>query len=371
MIDQPGAEGDRGSHRSGGGDGSRAPKSARRSRHSRNQLVIFLNFCLSALLFLMLGVGAVVYWGKSQFEGQGPLREETTYVVPRNTSVQTIASGLEREGIISDAQIFEYGVRFAGAGGALKAGEYGFTPGTSMRQVMEKLRVGASITHSVSVPEGWTVEKAYERIAEADVLTGEMPDMLPEGTLRPDTYLVQRGATRKELVQRMKEAQDNLVAEIWAKRDPDLPVKDVGEFITLASIVERETGIASERPHVASVFINRLNKGMRLQSDPTFLYGVYGGGGKPSDKPVTQSDIDSDTPYNTYKIKGLPPGPIANPGRAALEAVANPIETDDFYFVADGTGGHVFSSTLDEHNRNVQKYRAIERQQRVDADAPQ
>ena len=338
-----------------------------RSRLAKNQLVIFLNFCLSAALVVMIGVGAIVYWGAGQFEGPGPLTKEASYVVPRNTGVSSIASGLEREGIISDASVFEYGVRVAQTGGQLKAGEYAFAPGASMRDVMDKLVEGKSIMHSVTVPEGWTTEKIYERVAADDTLTGDMPAMAPEGTLRPDTYLFQRGTTRTEVIQRMKTAQDKLVAQIWDNRKPDLPVKDVGQFMTLASIVERETGVDGERPHVASVFINRLNKGMRLQSDPTFLYGVYGGAGKPSDTPVRQSDIDSDTPYNTYRIKGLPPGPIANPGKAALEAVANPLDSSDLYFVADGTGGHVFSSSLAEHNRNVKTYRTIQTQQRAEA----
>nr|WP_245199036.1 endolytic transglycosylase MltG [Jiella mangrovi] len=348
---------------------SPAPEPPRRSRQSRNQLVIFLNFCLSAALFLVLAAGAVLYWGKSEFERPGPLKSEATYVVPSSTGVSAIASGLERQGIIADADVFEYGVRLSGAGSKLKAGEFAFAPGASMRQVMEKLVSGQSIMHAVTIPEGWTVNRAYERIAAADFLSGDMPGEVPEGTLKPDTYLVQRGTTRKEVVQRMKSAQDRLVQEIWDGRDPDLPIKDIGQFITLASIVERETGIAGERPHVASVFINRLKKGMRLDSDPTFLYGVYGGAGKPSGQPVTQSDKDSDTPYNTYKIRGLPPGPIANPGRAALEAVAHPLQTDDLYFVADGTGGHAFSSTLKEHNNKVAKYRKLQRQRAAEEES--
>ena len=344
---------------------TRKPKA--RSRLAKNQLVIFLNLCLSAALIIMLGVGAIVYWGTGQFEGAGPLTKETSYVVPRNTGVSSIASGLEREGIISDATVFEYGVRVAQTASSLKAGEYAFAPRASMRDVMDKLTEGKSIMHSVTIPEGWTTEKIYERVAADDTLTGEMPAMAPEGTLRPDTYLFQRGTSRAEVIQRMKAAQDKLVAQIWENRKPDLPVTDVGQFLTLASIVERETGVDGERAHVASVFENRLKKGMRLQSDPTFLYGVYGGAGKPSDTPVRQSDIDSDTPYNTYKIKGLPPGPIANPGRAALEAVANPLDTEDLYFVADGTGGHVFASSLAEHNRNVKTYRTLQSQQRAEA----
>ena len=360
---------DRRNHRGRKFQSSPAPKPPKRSRHSRNQLVIFLNFCLTAGLFVVLAVGAILYWGKSEFDRPGPLTKEATYVVPRSTGVSSIASGLESEGIVSDAAVFEYGVRLSGTGGQLKAGEYAFPAGASMRQVMEKLKSGESIMHAVTIPEGWTVYRAYERIADADFLTGDMPGEVPEGTLKPDTYLVQRGTTRKEVVRQMKSAQDQLVQEIWEGRDEDLPIKDIGQFITLASIVERETGIAGERPHVASVFINRLKKGMRLDSDPTFLYGVYGGEGKPSGQPVSQSDKDSETPYNTYKTRGLPPGPIANPGKAALEAVAHPLETDDLFFVADGTGGHVFAPTLKEHNANVAKYRALQRERSAEDDA--
>ena len=348
---------------------SPAPKPPKRSRHARNQLVIFLNLCLSGALFAVLAAGALIYWGKSQFDAPGPLTKEATYVVPSSTGVSSIASGLKTAGIISDADVFEYGVRLSGSSSQLKAGEFGFGPGASMRQVMEKLKSGESIMHAVTIPEGWTVNRAYERVANAEFLTGDMPGEVPEGTLKPDTYLVQRGTSRKDVVRRMKTAQDKLVQDIWDGRTADLPIKDIGQFITLASIVERETGIDGERSHVASVFLNRLRKGMRLDSDPTFLYGVYGGAGKPSGQPVMQSDKDSATPYNTYKIKGLPPGPIANPGKAALEAVAHPMESDDLYFVADGTGGHVFSSTLREHNNNVAKYRAIERQRAAEKDA--
>lgn len=345
------------------GDGGR--KRRNRSRLARSQLVIFLNFCLSAVFFAVLTAGALVYWGAGEYEARGPLKQEMTYVVPRRSGVQEIAEGLERNGIISNAEVFTVAARLTDSASSLKAGEYAFLPGASMREVMEKIERGDSILHNVTIPEGWTVEQAYARIADLPFLAGEMPDLLPEGTLRPDTYLVQRGTTRSEVIQQMKEAQNRLVSEIWEKRDPDIPVSDIGEFLTLASIVERETGLSEERAHVASVFVNRLREGMPLQSDPTFLYGVYGGAGKPADSPVTQADKDSDTPYNTYKIKGLPPGPIANPGRAALEAVANPLDTDDFYFVADGSGGHVFAETYEEHQRNVAAYRQLQSERRA------
>ena len=239
--------------------------------------MIFLNFCLSAAFFAAIAAGLVFYWGAGEFEAPGPLHQQTTYIVPRNTGVQEIADGLEREGIITDATVFTVAARLTGAAPQLKAGEYAFAPGASMSDVMDKLKSGKSILHQVTIPEGWTVEQAYQRVAASDVLSGKMPELLPEGTLRPDTYLVQRGASRKDVIERMKDAQDKLVTKIWENRDKDLPIRDISEFVTLASIVERETGVDGERPHVASVFINRLRKGMRLQSDPTFLYGIYGG----------------------------------------------------------------------------------------------
>jgi UPF0755 protein len=186
----------------------------------------------------------------------------------------------------------------------------------------------------------------------------------------PETYKFTRGATREQMIEQMQGAQKRAIEDIWARRAPGLPIETQEEFVTLASIVEKETGRADERPRVASVFINRLEKGMRLQSDPTVLYGLFGGKGRPPDRPIYQSDLEKQTPYNTYQVGGLPPTPIANPGRAALEAVANPSRTSDLYFVADGTGGHVFSSNLEEHNRNVARWRQIRAAQDKDQDAP-
>ncbi len=338
---------------------SRRPKDKRRSRGSRNSLVIFLNFCFSVALIGVVIGGAVLYWGANRFEAPGPLQAEATFMVPRGGGLQSISAGLEREGIIDNAEIFQAGVRLAGAGGELKAGEYAFERGVSMREVMDALRDGRSIQHSISVPEGWTVDQVFARLETNETLVGDMPEKPEEGSLLPDTYVFTRGESRADVVERMRAAQAEMVEEIWATRVEGLPIDTVEEFVTLASIVERETGVADERPHVASVFINRLNEGMRLQSDPTFIYGIWGGAGKPPGEPLRRSHIDSDTPYNTYRINGLPPGPIANPGRAALEAVANPLDTDDLYFVADGTGGHAFARTLDEHNANVRAYRRL------------
>jgi UPF0755 protein len=230
-----------------------------------------------------------------------------------------------------------------------------------MQEIMQLLKSGKSILYSVSLPEGLTVKQMFSKLSADAVLEGDLPAELPaEGTLRPDTYKFSRGTKRGEIVAQMAAAQKALVDQIWDRRDPDLPISSREEFLTLASIVEKETGIADERSRVASVFINRLEKGMRLQSDPTIIYGIFGGDGKPADRPILKSDLDKQTPYNTYLIKGLPPTPIANPGRAALEAVANPSRTSDLYFVADGTGGHVFAATLDEHNNNVRRWRKLE-----------
>ena len=195
---------------------------------------------------------------------------------------------------------------------------------------------------------------------------GALPAVVPaEGTLFANTQRFSRGMTREEIIKKMQADQKKLVEDIWARRDQSIPLKTIEEFVTLASIVEKETGKADERPRVAAVFINRLNKRMRLQSDPTIIYGLFGGKGKPADRPILKSDLEKPTPYNTYTINGLPPGPIANPGRDALEAVAHPSQTKDLYFVADGTGGHVFAETLDDHNDNVKRWRTVEKN-RVD-----
>jgi len=209
-----------------------------------------------------------------------------------------------------------------------------------------------------------------ERVQFSEILEGDLPPIPAEGSLLPSTYAFPKGTTREEAVTRMKEARDKALAEVWASRAADLPLKNPEELAILASIVERETGIGSERAHVASVFVNRLRKGMKLQTDPTVIYGIWGGQGKPKDRGgLRKSELRRSTPYNTYIIGGLPPTPIANPGIEALKAVANPLETDDLFFVADGTGGHVFAPTLREHNQNVAKWRKIEAQRKRDAEA--
>nr|WP_245264974.1 endolytic transglycosylase MltG [Mesorhizobium opportunistum] len=327
-----------------------------------------MNFVISSVMLMVLAAGVAVYFGKQEFTEPGPSANGDTFLVKPNTGVQDIADQLERRGLISDARIFRLGVRAFGNDSALKAGEYEVKPRASMRDIMELLKSGKSVMYSLTIPEGLTVEQALQRIAGEPALSGDMPAKTPpEGSLATDTLRFTRGATRQQMIDKLLGDQKKLVDEVWQRRAPDLPLSNVDEFVTLASIVEKETGKGDERSRVAAVFLNRLAKGMRLQSDPTIIYGLFGGKGKPVDRPIYQSDIQKQTPYNTYLISGLPPTPIANPGRAALEAVANPSKTDDLYFVADGTGGHVFAATLDEHNENVARYRALQKKQADEA----
>ncbi|WP_137153997.1 endolytic transglycosylase MltG [Rhizobium sp. FKL33] len=339
----------------------KVPSPPKRSREARSQLVIFLNFVMSMITLATVGAVALVYYAFHEYQARGPLETNTTFLVREGAGVKEIASALERRNIISQARIFQSVTSFLGAGEAMRHGEYEIKAGASMEEVMELFRSGKSIQYSITFPEGLTVKQIFKRLAADPVLEGELPvDLPPEGSLRPDTYKFTRGSDRKAILQQMQASQAKLIDQVWKHRDSDLPIETKEQLLVLASIVEKETGKADERPQVASVFLNRLRKNMRLQSDPTIIYGVYGGDGKPADKPITQSDKTKETPYNTYVIKGLPPTPIANPGRAALEAVANPSKTDYLYFVADGTGGHAFAKTLDDHNANVRRWRQIE-----------
>jgi UPF0755 protein len=340
----------------------------KRSRASRSQIVVFMNFVVTSAMLAVIVAGVALYVGKREFDGPGPSTTTTNFLVRPNTGVAEIADQLERRGLISDSRIFRVGVRAYDNDGGLKAGEYEIKAHASMRDIMELLESGKSVLASLTIPEGLTVEQAFQRIAEHEALTGDMPSEIPpEGSLIADTQRFTRGATRQQIIDKMTADQKRLVETIWNRRVSGLPISDINEFVTLASIVEKETGVADERSRVAAVFINRLNKGMRLQSDPTILYGLFGGKGRPADRPIYQSDIDKPTPYNTYLINGLPPGPIANPGRESLEAVANPSKTEDLYFVADGTGGHVFAATLEEHNENVARWRAFQKKQAEEA----
>lgn len=337
-----------------------APPPPPRSQKARHPLVVVTNFFVMVMVLIVLAIGAAAYFGMKRFTEPGPLAEATSVLIQPGADLDAIAGLLERHNVIDSPFIFSTAVRFYyQAEDRLRAGEYLFQANASMEQVLDDLLSGRSVLHSITFPEGWTSKAIVDKLNADPVLTGEIASIPAEGSLMPDTYKFTRGATREKMLDEMTRVHQRAVEEIWARRAPGLPIDTPEEFVTLASIVEKETGRADERPRVAAVFINRLLKNMRLQSDPTVLYGLFGGEGRPPDRPIYQSDLQKETPYNTYVVSGLPPSPIANPGRAALEAVANPSRTGDLYFVADGTGGHVFASTLEEHNRNVARWREI------------
>ncbi len=314
-----------------------------------------------ALLIAALA-GLVAFNVARQFESPGPLASEMNLVIPAGAGLKTIARSLTEAGVIRDTLTFRLGVRYHDAARALKAGEFSFPPMASMRQVMEILKRGETVVRRLTIPEGLTSREIVALVASAEGLTGDPGPVPEEGSLLPETYYFSREDERGALIQRMATAQQELLSELWAARDPDLPLANPEEALVLASIVEKETAVGSERSLVASVFVNRLRRGMRLQSDPTVVYGLTQGQG-PLGRTLTRKDLNTPSAYNTYLIDGLPPGPIANAGRAALQAVFNPASTGYLFFVADGSGGHAFAETLDEHNRNVAKWRKLQRRQ--------
>jgi UPF0755 protein len=339
------------------------------SARVRNPIVMAGNAIFSGLLLLILAGGTVLYFGKKKLEAAGPLERDRSVVIQPRKGLRDIADTLKNEGVIDQTLPFIAGAKILGVGDELKAGEYLFEAHSSMAKVLQTIVEGRSIQYTVTVPEGLTSQQIVQRLRDSTVLTGDITEIPPEGTLLPETYKVTRGWTREQILQRMAAAHKRLLEEIWAKRAPDLPVKTPQELVTLASIVEKETGKADERARVAGVFVNRLKKKMRLQSDPTIVYGLMGGKG-PLGRPLLKVEMDEPNPYNTYLNDGLPPGPIANPGRASLEATAHPMKTNELYFVADGTGGHVFADTLEEHAKNVARWRGVEKQQNAAAAQP-
>jgi UPF0755 protein len=318
----------------------------------------------SAFLTLLLAAAAAGVFGftvmQREVTAKGPLETDKVVLIPKNTGTNEIAEILRREGVIAHPTLFEVYALLNRSRGQLKAGEFLFKAGSSIDDAIDTLVAGKAILHSITIPEGLTSEQIVARLNENDVLTGAIADAPREGSLLPDTYKFERGMTRQQLVNAMQAAQKQAIAQIWQRRSSELPFRSPDELVIVASIVEKETGRADERTRVAGVFINRLGKRMKLQSDPTIVYGLVGGKGTLG-RGIQKAEIDKPTAYNTYAIEGLPPGPIANPGRAALEAAANPSRTKDLYFVADGSGGHVFADTYDEHLRNVGRWRQIER----------
>jgi UPF0755 protein len=348
----------------GAGQGHRPPRAGRRRRSA---LVSILSGFFTVLFVAVLAAGAVLVYGQMTFTAQGPLAEDKAVMIPRGQGVRTIAETLHREGVISSPWVFLGGVVAYKAQGKLQAGEFVFPARSSMADVMKRLEEGRAVLHALTVPEGLTTKQILQLVSDHEILIGDVSYTPVEGELMPETYKFSRGTTRDQIIRQMIAAKEEAVTAAWAKRRADLPLKNPRELLILASIVEKETGKAEERPKVAGVFINRLNKGMRLQSDPTIIYGLYGGDSWLRPRTILRSELDApDNPYNTYQIDRLPPGPIANVGREALEAVAQPEETDAIFFVADGTGGHAFARTLEEHNRNVAAWRKIEQEREAE-----
>jgi UPF0755 protein len=310
---------------------------------------------------LLVAVGMLAFYGIERFERPGPLTADTVVYIPEGSGVTAIARQLDEAGVIDDPLVFRLGVRVLGAGRELRAGEYLFPAALSTRDAIDLLRSGRTVVRRLTLAEGLTSFEILALVEQAEALDGLAGAVPPEGSLLPETYHYARGDSRAELIARMARARDNLLSDLWARRAPNLPLASPRQAVILASIVEKETAVAAERPLVASVFVNRLKQGMRLQSDPTVVYGLTGGKGALG-RALTRKDLQAPNPYNTYLIDGLPPGPIANPGRASLEAVLNPAQTGYLYFVADGSGGHAFAKTLAEHNRNVAQWRKFKKQ---------
>ena len=318
-------------------------------------------------MILLFGVTALFVMGQRQISAPGPLMADKIVIVRGSTG--DVVDQLEREGVTDKGFLLSLYWQLTGKGSQIKGGEYLFRKEVSLEQITETLIEGKSILHSVTIPEGRTSEEISEILRNDPDLAGEIKAVPKEGTLLPETYKFARGMTRSQMLDHMAQDQQKLVREIWAKRAPDLPISSPLDLVTLASIVEKETGKADERPRVAAVFINRLRAKMPLQSDPTVVYGLVGGKGALGHG-LLKSELQQATPYNTYLSPGLPLGPITNPGRAALEAVANPSQTRELYFVADGTGGHVFAETLEQHQKNVLKWRQIESDKPADNAPP-
>jgi len=337
----------------GGRDLPEAPASPNTGFMSRRLKAVLI---LVALLAVTAGGG---WWYASRtYAAPGPLAEPAQIVVPRGGAT-AIAEALSERGVIRDPRAFLAAVYLTRGQGPLRAAEYVFPAGASLAQVLEVLRQGRPVQRRVTIPEGLTARQIAVILERTEGLFGETP-AFDEGALLPETYAFQWGDTRAAVVRRADQAMDAALTEIWAARAPNLPISTPREALILASIVERETAKPEERARVAGVFINRLRRNMPLQSDPTAAYAAADGG--LLERPLTRADLERDHPFNTYRVRGLPPGPIASPGRDSLVAVTRPEATDFIFFVADGTGGHAFARTLEEHNRNVARWREIERQ---------
>jgi UPF0755 protein len=335
------------------------PEPSRPSRRARHPLVVVGSAVFTLILVAAVGIGLAVTTSKHRFEFPGPLADAKIVNIPKGLGLRDIAKLLQREGVIEQPWLFITGVLIMKAREELKHGEYEFKKQASLKDVVDTIVEGKVYQHQLTIPEGLTSQQIVDRLMQDQLLTGSISEIPKEGTLLPETYRFPRGTTRGQLVQRMQQAQRRAMQELWERKAPDLPLKTPEQLIVLASLVEKETGKPDERTRIAAVFINRLKLRMRLQSDPTIIYGLVGGKGSLG-HPISRSEIEQPTPYNTYVIDGLPPGPITNPGRTSLEAAATPARTKELYFVADGAGGHVFAETLEQHQKNVGRLRQLE-----------
>jgi UPF0755 protein len=321
--------------------------------------VFFTSFIVLVVLAAAAAAGGA-WWENNYFVQPGPAPAQTVLVIVPGSGLSRIAAALAQAGVVENGLLFRAGVLRRGRTAQLKAGEYAFPAHASEAQVMDMLVARRTLEHRLTIAEGLTSDAAVALINADPVLSGEVP-VVPEGSLLPETYLFERGTTRAELLARIHKAQVTLLAELWPKRKEGLPFASPEDALKLASMVEKETGIASERPRIAAVFINRLQNGMKLESDPTIIYGLTKG--VPLGHPLRQSELAIPNPYSTYQIVGLPPTPISNPGRDAIAAVLNPPDSEELFFVANGTGGHVFAKTIAEHQKNVAQWRKLEQQQ--------
>lgn len=303
------------------------------------------------------GALAAVVVARAKFTAPGPLALDSTLIVPHG-SLAELGEALQKSGLVASAEEFRIAAGVTGylGAGPLRASEFAFPAHASLRQVLVILRTARPVQHRLTIPEGLTAAQIAQLLDRTEALSG--PATVPEeGAMLPESYAYERGMTRAAMVERASAAMRRTLARLWAERAEKLPLATPEEMVTLASIVERETARPEERARVAGVLLNRLKRGMRLQSDPTVIYAATGGA-MTGGHALTRAELDRDNPYNTYRIAGLPPGPIGSPGLAALQAVARPLETDELYFVADGQGGHAFAKTLEDHNRNVAKWQA-------------
>ncbi|MCH8861630.1 MAG: endolytic transglycosylase MltG [Proteobacteria bacterium] len=326
---------------------------------------LFLIGSATLLAGLVLGILFIVfnaYRAPHDFYQAAAEEPQLVIIIPNGAGLRGVAKILEDADAITSSELFVWGTRLSGAGSKLRAGEYRLLGPASMAHIRDQLLSGETLQHRLTIPEGLTSRQVMALLAADEALAGEMAALPGEGTLLPETYYFSRGDDRSALLTRMRRNQQQLLDDLWLGRRPDFPFPGAEEAVILASIVEKETALAAERPMIARAFLNRLEGGMRLQSDPTVIYGQTAG--EPLGRPLRQSDLDARNAYNTYVIRGLPPGPIANPGVESLRAVFHPAEGNYLYFVADGKGGHAFAATLEEHNRNVARWRRIQRERR-------